>query len=433
MKNRQHIFILLVILITGCYSQSSDNIERKISEYIASENQEDSAKIMELNDGEYQAYFIKAYESGSDRFALKEVDKSIPAKLWSKKEKELLVSGLERTRNDLIIEIKELSEKQWDFKEDSSRWSIAEIVEHLFAQNESFKIETRTVLNLPELPEFVEKAKENDQVFIDYVADTLKADAGILSPIGRFCSKERAIFAFNRTQDALINMVSTSDKDFRKHFTFRNYVSDGHLSNAEIYNIRDMHQLMLTCIAHMDRHLNQIRKVKSNTGYPDHSSENIEGKISKHIVSIDQEESAKIMDVIKGEYQAYFKKDYEGWSEKFIHEDYLKAWGFWEGYPEKIRQYNTWEELATDKKKRMVNEIKAYWDENKPGMNISEFDIQIRGDVAWITFKQRSTDQETDEFLGKSLETRILEKINGKWKIAYLNFLYLPMEGSDER
>ncbi len=65
-------------------------------------------------------------------------------------------------------------------------------------------------------------------------------------------------------------------------------------------------------------------------------------------------------------------------------------------------------------------------------MDISDFDIQIRGDVAWITFKQRSTDQETDEFLGESLETRILEKINGKWKIAYQNFLFLPMEGSDD-
>jgi hypothetical protein len=41
-------------------------------------------------------------------------------------------------------------------------------------------------------------------------------------------------------------MVTSSDKDFRKHLTFRNFVFDGHLSNAEVYNIRDMHQLMLT-------------------------------------------------------------------------------------------------------------------------------------------------------------------------------------------
>jgi len=193
---------------------------------------------------------------------------SLSAKLWSLQEKELLIRGLERTRNDLIKEIENLSEQQWNFKEDLSRWSIAEIVEHLFAQHESYRIEMKTALNQPELSDFIEKAKGNDKVFMNYVTDTLKADAGFLSPIGRFCTKEKAIFAFNRTQDALIEMVTTTTKDFRKHFTFRNFVFNGHLSEAEKYNIRDMHQLMLTCIAHMDRHLNQLRRVKKHAGYP---------------------------------------------------------------------------------------------------------------------------------------------------------------------
>jgi len=192
----------------------------------------------------------------------------LPSRLWSVQEKELLIQGLERTRSELMAEIKGLSEQQWNFKEDSSRWSIAEIVEHLFAQNESYRIEMKTSLNQPESVQFVEKAKGNDKVFINYSTDALKADAGFLSPIGRFCSKDKAAFAFNRTHDALIAMISTSNKDFRKHFTFRNYVFDGHLSNAEKYNVRDMHQLMLTCIAHMDRHLNQLRRVKQHPGYP---------------------------------------------------------------------------------------------------------------------------------------------------------------------
>jgi hypothetical protein len=63
------------------------------------------------------------------------------------------------------------------------------------------------------------------------------------------------------------------------------------------------------------------------------------------------------MEVINEEYQAYFIKDYEAWSDKFVQEDYLKYWGYWEGYPEKIRQYSSWKELDTDKKKRMANEI----------------------------------------------------------------------------
>jgi hypothetical protein len=190
------------------------------------------------------------------------------AKYWSFQDKDLLISGLERTRNDLFKEINDLSEQQWRFKEDSSRWSILEIVEHLVAQHESYRIEMRTALGQPASEQFVDKTKGNDQIFIDYVSDTLKSDAGFLSPIGRFCTLEKARFAFNRVQDALIDMVATSDKDFRKHFTFRNFVQDNHLSNAEKYNIRDMHQLMLTCISHADRHLKQLRKIKTHSAYP---------------------------------------------------------------------------------------------------------------------------------------------------------------------
>lgn len=271
MKIRQFILILLLLAfqITGCHNRNIGHLRKEIMKFYAIGNEKEPAKIMgDYNNGQLLANLIKDYGSYNDEIFHKKIDENFSDKLWSKQEKELLINGLERTRNDLINEIKGLSEKQWNYKETPSRWSIAEIVEHLFAQNESYRIEMRTVLNQPELPQFAQKAKENDQIFIDYVADTLKADAGILSPFGRFCSIEMSIFAFNKTQDALINMVSTSDKDFRKHFTFRNYVFDGQLSNAEIYNIRDMHQLMLTCIAHMDRHLNQLRKVKSNSDYP---------------------------------------------------------------------------------------------------------------------------------------------------------------------
>ncbi len=61
-------------------------------------------------------------------------------------------------------------------------------------------------------------------------------------------------------------------------------------------------------------------------------------------------------------------------------------------------------------------------------MDIRDLNVQIRGDVAWVTFKQISRDQKTGKFLGEALETKILEKENREWKIAYLNFLYLPAD-----
>ena len=142
------------------------------------------------------------------------------------------------------------------------------------------------------------------------------------------------------------------------------------------------------------------------------------------------EDSTAIMKAIRLEHRAYFEKDYETWQSTYVQENYLKYWGYWEGYDEKVRQYNSWEEVSDDKKKRFDGVITAYWDENAVGMNISDLNIQIRGDVAWVTFKQKSFDQSTGALLGEALETKIMERIDGNWKIAYLNFLYLPLIGN---
>ena len=159
------------------------------------------------------------------------------SKKWTESERENLLKGLERTQNEVFLEIKGLSEQQWNFKEDSTRWSISEIVEHLITQDESFTKEIWTCLSQPELPQFIDKAKGNDQVFVEYSDDPLKANAGFLSPFGRYCSKVKAEFAYNRIRTALFGTVKNSNDDFRKHFTFRNFKFDGQLTNAETYNV----------------------------------------------------------------------------------------------------------------------------------------------------------------------------------------------------
>lgn len=45
--------------------------------------------------------------------------------------------------------------------------------------------------------------------------------------------------------------------------------------------------------------------------------------------------------------------------------------------------------------------------------------------MAWVTFDQygKDTNDPTFDMPGLSRETRILEKINGKWKIVYVGWL----------
>lgn len=189
-------------------------------------------------------------------------------KLWTVAEKKIILTGLERTKNEVFQEIKGLTTAQWNFKEDSSRWSIGEIVEHLTNQDESYFVEIRTCLMQPEIPQFIELARGNDDIFIAYADDPLKADAGFLSPIGKYCTREKAEFAFNKVRTRIHGIVDGTSEDLRKHFTFRRYTFKGQLSKAEKYNLRDLHQLLLTCISHTDRHLKQLRKVKLHPNYP---------------------------------------------------------------------------------------------------------------------------------------------------------------------
>ena len=57
-----------------------------------------------------------------------------------------------------------------------------------------------------------------------------------------------------------IEVIKNTEIDYRQYFTFRNYNGEG-LSDPGLWDVRDLHQLMLTNIAHSDRHIAQIKKL----------------------------------------------------------------------------------------------------------------------------------------------------------------------------
>src|SRR5690349_16945898 len=52
-------------------------------------------------------------------------------KLWTEDDRKYLLERLTRSRDSIILETKNLSEAQWNFKESPDRWSINEVVEHI--------------------------------------------------------------------------------------------------------------------------------------------------------------------------------------------------------------------------------------------------------------------------------------------------------------
>jgi len=193
---------------------------------------------------------------------------------WTNEDRQFVVSELNRTTNELKTEIEYVTDDQWNFRGAAGRWSIAEIVEHLEMQNQLHFREISVVSKTPQYLEFRSITEGKDTYFSDYSNDPRKGKAQwFLIPLGRFCSQEEGKAAFYKARMELTQLIKQTDIDFRKQFTFRTSVHGKEVSELKIGEVRDLHQLLLTGIAHTDRHLQQIRKIKQHQGYPKNNPE----------------------------------------------------------------------------------------------------------------------------------------------------------------
>lgn len=132
--------------------------------------------------------------------------------------------------------------------------------------------------------------------------------------------------------------------------------------------------------------------------------------------SVNSEEDIKKFIVDETGY--WIDGNFEKWAEGFVHEPYL-LWSVTNGgEPGDVLTMRGWESLKTF----MGNWFKNYNASFAKKMKQSEvtrdnWQIQIRGNVAYVSYNQHSVNADTKQILD-STETRVLEKINGAWKIA---------------
>ena len=136
-----------------------------------------------------------------------------------------------------------------------------------------------------------------------------------------------------------------------------------------------------------------------------------------------EKEKAAIQAIIAKETESYYKQDFEAWKSTYLQSPTFRKFGYWEGYPEKVISNIGFESMATEKKKQFDSNETLWQGSTEERKNEN---YRISNNMAWYTFEQRSYEKNTRKLLGISLETRILEKENGVWKIAYLGFHYYP-------
>lgn len=176
---------------------------------------------------------------------------------WTEKDRNYLVSNLIRTRDSLIKETENLTEAQWNFKESPDRWSIKEVTEHIAIWELLLMHEVSKALSSPAHPEW--KAQP-DSIRLN----TILEDKPHISveytkpftytlPMGLNTGANNLAW-FLKMRNESIEYLKTAKEDLR---TF--YLKDTR---------PNVHQVYITVFGHCERHLRQIRKIKSNPAYP---------------------------------------------------------------------------------------------------------------------------------------------------------------------
>ncbi|MBS9462339.1 nuclear transport factor 2 family protein [Flagellimonas sp. 389] len=124
-------------------------------------------------------------------------------------------------------------------------------------------------------------------------------------------------------------------------------------------------------------------------------------------VTIIAQEKEAILKTLNNETKAAFQRDYDAWQEKWVHDPDITK--IYLDFPENTLSESVgWEEIS--------GFVKTFFKENPEPEPVPKLldsiDVRLYGNGAWVTYEQQ------DSLRGRKRETRLMEKVNGEWKIA---------------
>lgn len=177
--------------------------------------------------------------------------------LWTEKDRKYLLENLQRTKLEIINETKDLTQQQWSFKEESTKWSIGQVLEHLGLYERIFAQEADIMLSIPADP-MLDSLGKPDSTYLNWMDDpSPHKSEWNAEPLG-FMKGEDNLEFFLFGRDHIIGFIRNTTYDLKSHFTFR--------WGEE--KRRSIHSLMVVHFGHTDRHLRQIFRIKGLKEYP---------------------------------------------------------------------------------------------------------------------------------------------------------------------
>ncbi|MCI4669576.1 MAG: hypothetical protein MRZ79_15685 [Bacteroidia bacterium] len=119
------------------------------------------------------------------------------------------------------------------------------------------------------------------------------------------------------------------------------------------------------------------------------------------------DEVAAILSTLNEETKAAFERNYEGWQSKWVHNPDISK-SYLNFADSSFSESIGWGEID--------HFVKTYFEEHPapeplPEM-LEDISVKLYGNGAWVVFEQQ------DSIRGLKRETRLMEKVEGEWKIA---------------
>ena len=177
-------------------------------------------------------------------------------KLWTEEDRNYLLQNLDRTTSELDKEVAGLTEEQWHFQEAQGKWSIAQVIEHLGIYERKYYDQRYQTSLLPPEPELAQSTPP-DAFYLEWLYEENAHEAPLSATPLELMVGDKNWTYFKVGRDRNVEKIQSADVDFRAFYSYR--------SRGRRWNI---HQLYIILFAHCDRHLRQIKRIKSHPDFP---------------------------------------------------------------------------------------------------------------------------------------------------------------------
>jgi hypothetical protein len=172
----------------------------------------------------------------------------------TQRDRDHLIAHLQMTGSWLPDEVAHLSQAQLDYRPAPDKWTIAEVVQHLVIAEPNYWKLLQNGIHRPLAAGFKSRATDADVLWYGIDRTRHQKTSTDEDPRGQTIQVSEALAKFAQLRDTMLQYAKTTNDDLRAH-------------DVREWNV-DAYQWFLEISTHAQRHIQQIREIKADPGFP---------------------------------------------------------------------------------------------------------------------------------------------------------------------